>query len=92
MSGLVELSSSIRLWRPDSPLEEISEIWRGAADREIKAVDARFADVDPHSDSHLRLLIRKALLLNSEAEAAQAYKVLKESETVAGLNRRVARR
>ena len=80
-SGLAELTSVVR-WYPNSSLEEISKIWRGAGEREIGKIDRQIASRNPDTRTPFALLLRKAMLLNSEGDAAKSYELLKELRSI----------
>jgi ASPIC and UnbV/FG-GAP-like repeat len=77
-SGLFVLSSVMPKWRPESSLEEISNIWRGAGRREIEKIDIRLAGGNETELSRLSLMIQKSLFLNYEGDPEKSYQVVTE--------------
>jgi FG-GAP-like repeat/ASPIC and UnbV len=89
-SGLVVLSAVMPKWSPQSSLEEISGIWRGAGPREIEKIDRRLAERDQPDESRLTMMIQKAVLLNSEGDAEKSYRVLTDLRKIIEFNERLA--
>jgi len=77
VSGFVALASTMPKWKPDATLQEISDHWRGAGHRGIATIE-RELDVNGRTDEdRLTLMLMKASLLNSEGEAEQSYRFLR---------------
>ena len=89
-SGLRVLAAAMPHWRPESSLEEIRNIWRGAGNRAIEKIDTRLVDRDRPEASRLELMIQKALLLNSEGDAEKSYQVLTELRKIVEFNEGLA--
>jgi hypothetical protein len=77
-SGMVALTSMMTTWNPEASLEEISNIWRGAAQRGIAQIDQHLADRNLPEQARQSMIITKATLLNSEGETAKSYRILEE--------------
>jgi FG-GAP-like repeat/ASPIC and UnbV len=77
-SGLVAVCSHMPSWKPDSSLEEISTIWRGASQRGVDEIDRLLGAGKERDNDRVALVMTKAGLLNFSGEAEKAYEVLTE--------------
>jgi hypothetical protein len=82
VSGFGAITSLVPQWRPDVSLQELSNIWRGVAIREIEKMDRELAQRDRDTNSGIKLSLQKALMLNSEGRAEESYKLLEEVRSV----------
>jgi Tfp pilus assembly protein PilE len=89
-SGLTPLASAMPRWRPESSLEEISNIWRSAGPREIEKIDRQLADRDCPEKLRLDLMVLKSLFLNSQGDAEKSYQVLSELRKTIELKEQLA--
>jgi hypothetical protein len=78
LSGFRALVEAVPTWAPSSTLQEISNIWRGAADRAVSELDVRLAVSSESDRDRATMMITKACLLNSQGETEKAYQVLEE--------------
>ena len=81
-SGFSTLLSAIPNWAPDSSLEEISKVWRGAADRAIADADRSFADTSQPEEVRATFLMKKGCLLNSQGQTEKAYQLFTQVRAI----------
>jgi ASPIC and UnbV len=81
-SGFSTLLSAIPNWSPNSSLEEISNVWRGAADRAIADADATAADMSQPDDLRAMFLMKKVCLLNSKGDTERACRDLQQTRAI----------
>jgi hypothetical protein len=91
-SGFSTLLSAIPNWAPDASLEEISNAWRGAADRAIADADAQFADASQPEETRAMFLMKKVCLLNSKGDTKNAYRALQQIRAIVERKQAVARK
>jgi VCBS repeat protein/ASPIC/UnbV protein len=89
-SGYQVLGSMLPRWKPDSSLEEISNIWRGPGYRAIKEVDRQLADSTQRDEARVSLLMMKSCLLNSEGETEKSYRLLQQLRSLVERKERLA--
>src|SRR5262249_55321916 len=90
-SGFSVLTTAMDPWPPDTSLEQISAIWKGAGERVIEEIDRRLAEVGSDPQKRIPLLVSKASMLNSEGEPERSYALLEQvRSTVAGEERLAA--
>ncbi len=68
----------MKSWKPSASLEEIRDIWAGAAQRGIAEIDQILADGSLREKERISLLFTKASVLNFAGEAEKAYANLTE--------------
>jgi hypothetical protein len=78
LTSLDVAASLIPPWKPEISLEELSNIWRGMGERGIQDLDRQLAEDSKAQKAQMRLLFRKASLLNFEGQAEKAYQVLQQ--------------
>ena len=81
MGGYAMVTQAVKPWAPDASPAEIAESWRGPGYRNIERLAEhmkRNGSADPISP-----FILKAMLLNYEGEARQAYETLAEARSLA---------
>ncbi len=78
ISGFASLGGALPGWKAEATLEEIAQVWQGAASRALEDLDRRLARSDLTLKDRMPLLIKKASFLNSEAEPEKAYATLQE--------------
>jgi FG-GAP-like repeat/ASPIC and UnbV len=81
-SGFTTLMWSVPDWGPNSSLEEISNVWRGAADRAIADADRLSADTSQPEAVRVTFLMRMVCLLNSQGQTEKAYQVLQQVRAI----------
>ncbi len=81
-SGFMALTSILPRWKPDSSPEEISNGVRGAAVRAIAEIDRELGTAARTDQDRSRLILMKALLLNSEGETQKSYETLQQLRTL----------
>jgi hypothetical protein len=75
------LSSRIPPWGRDASLEQIADLWRRPGYRVMESVDQSLARQDLPEYERIESLLTKAMLLNTEGEARQAYQALQEARS-----------
>ncbi len=81
-SGFMALTSILPRWKPDSSPEEISNGVRGAAVRALAEIGRELDTAARTDQDRSRLMLMKALLLNSEGETQQSYETLQQLRTI----------
>jgi ASPIC and UnbV/FG-GAP-like repeat len=90
-SGLNTVGSHIPDWNPNASLEEIRDIWAGAAPKGITEID-KLLSARPLADgSRISLMMTKASVLNFTGDAKNAYSVLADLRSFLGDRERLAR-
>src|SRR5262249_2585818 len=72
-SGFSVLTTAMDPWPPETSLEQISAIWKGAGERVLGEIDRRLAEVGSDPQKRIPLLVSKASMLNSEGEPERSY-------------------
>ena len=80
-SGYGPLVASLEQWDASASLPTIAQTWKHAAIKEIARLDAPLQDARDSGDLQemLRLLVMRAMYLNSEGEPKRAYETLEEA-------------
>jgi hypothetical protein len=89
-SGLDTVGNHLPAWKPGSSLEEIREIWTGAAQRGVVEIDQLRADRSLSEKERITMMITKASVLNFAGEAQKAYADLTELRSFLGDRERLA--
>ncbi len=76
--------NSLPPWPPDASLEAIAELWRSLGRKAMAEVDWSLLYARKTGDGNMvvRLLVERALLLNSEGQPARAYEALQEARSL----------
>jgi len=77
-SGFGAVLASLKPWKPDASLEEISQAFRGMGDRQMQALDEFLARPDQSDDDRIQALFNKARIANYDGKPRQAYQFLQE--------------
>ncbi|MHC5538908.1 FG-GAP repeat domain-containing protein [Singulisphaera rosea] len=88
-SGFSLILTMVDRWKPDASLQDVAECWRDVGHRLGRVVDERLAQPSMTDEAKVPLLVRKAMLLNSEAEPENAYAALAEARGLAERNKSV---
>jgi FG-GAP-like repeat/ASPIC and UnbV len=81
-SGFNFVVESLPRWKPDSTLEELSQIWQGFGNRSIAEIDQALRNPRMASKDRFLLMLTKAAFHNYEGEPNRAYEVLEELRSV----------
>ncbi len=93
-SGYGPVVSSIPPWEPDAPLASIAELWKHPALKVLGGLEdpLRKARENGDKNGYLSMLVYKAMLLDSEAQAGRAYEALSEARSFVEASPSLARK
>lgn len=89
-SGLNTVGAHIPAWKPTASLEEIREIWTGAAQNGVAEIDQLLADSRLTENRRISLMMTKTAVLNFIGDAEEAYTVLGDLRSFLGRRERLA--
>ena len=89
-SGLNTVGSHVPAWKPLASLDEIRDIWTGAAPKGVNEIDALLSNRPVSDTRRISLLITKAAVLNFIGDAEEAYTVLTDLRLFLGDRERLA--
>jgi hypothetical protein len=81
IGGFREVIASLEPWPPAASLEEISDVWRGAAEREIALIDQDLSRPQKDETSRLTDFLEKTMMLHYVGKPREAYAVLEDARS-----------
>jgi hypothetical protein len=81
VGGFREVIASLEPWQPTASLQEISDVWRGAADREIALIDQDLSRPGENGSARLTSYFQKVMMLHYNGKPREAYEVLEEARS-----------
>ena len=82
-SGYLTVTSRMRNWPPTSSLEEVAASYAGTTTHLLERFDGDLANPNLSDDTRVTCLFLRAMVLNYDGRAAEAYPVLEKARALA---------